>query len=269
MSTFLWIAAAYVVIGFLLTVFGPFRRDINTEILIMTATNPDAPQWKVAVLKFVVLSGVVFLWAFFLPGVLRQNAQKNLDIGHDPVTATDGLADGKLRFDRMGGAGKILCADCGYATDLTSFTHGSVGSSTGYQCQICGKFTSRDYEQPFADSSDYAWLECPILELDPEYRPSTIEHEQLLIHMIERQMETLPKEEWMETWESDLAKYRERLSHVPEEELARIKRVRDEVNSKYEASLFCECGGPLDREKVLFCPGCRSTNLSYDMKYIT
>ena len=82
-------------------------------------------------------------------------------------------------------------------------------------------------------------------------------------------MEKLPKDEWMETWESDLAKYRERLSHVPEEELARIKRVRDEVNSKYEASLFCECGGKLDREKVLFCPGCRSRNLSYDMEYIT
>ncbi len=269
MSTFLWIAAAYVVIGLLLAMFGPLRRDLKSKILAMAATNPDTPQWKFTVFRFVTLSGAGLLWPLFLPGVLLANARKNSDLAHDHVTAGSGLADGKLRFDHMGGAGKILCADCGYATDLTSFAHGSVGSSTGYQCQICGKFASRHYEEPFADLGGYAWLQCPILELDPIYRPKAIEHEQSLIHIIEYQMKERPKEEWMEMWESDLAKYRERLSHVPEEELARIKRVRDEVNAKYEASLVCECGGKLDRDRVLFCPECRSTNLSYEMEDIT
>jgi hypothetical protein len=38
---------------------------------------------------------------------------------------------------------------------------------------------------------------------------------------------------------------------------------------QYERSLVCDCGGPMDREKVLFCPGCKSQNLSYDLREIT
>lgn len=34
-------------------------------------------------------------------------------------------------------------------------------------------------------------------------------------------------------------------------------------------ALRCECGGQLEREEVLFCPKCRSTNLGYNMEYIT
>ena len=38
---------------------------------------------------------------------------------------------------------------------------------------------------------------------------------------------------------------------------------------EYQSSLNCECGGKFEREKVLFCPECRSKNLSYDMEFIT
>ena len=31
----------------------------------------------------------------------------------------------------------------------------------------------------------------------------------------------------------------------------------------------CECGGNLDREKALFCPKCRTNDLSYRVKYMT
>ncbi len=37
----------------------------------------------------------------------------------------------------------------------------------------------------------------------------------------------------------------------------------------YEQSLVCECGGVLERDKVIFCPSCKSKNLSYQMQYIT
>lgn len=37
----------------------------------------------------------------------------------------------------------------------------------------------------------------------------------------------------------------------------------------YKSSLICECGGRFEREKVLFCPECRSKNLSYDLEFIT
>jgi hypothetical protein len=39
--------------------------------------------------------------------------------------------------------------------------------------------------------------------------------------------------------------------------------------NQYERSLVCDCGGPLDRDKLLFCPSCKSKNLSYFMQYIT
>ena len=39
--------------------------------------------------------------------------------------------------------------------------------------------------------------------------------------------------------------------------------------NEYARSLTCGCGGPLDREKVLFCPNCRSKNLTYDLRFIT
>jgi hypothetical protein len=39
--------------------------------------------------------------------------------------------------------------------------------------------------------------------------------------------------------------------------------------NQYERALVCDCGGPLDRDKVLFCPSCKSQNLSYDLREIT
>jgi hypothetical protein len=39
--------------------------------------------------------------------------------------------------------------------------------------------------------------------------------------------------------------------------------------NQYERSLVCDCGGPLDRDKLLFCPSCKSQNLGYFMRYIT
>ena len=40
-------------------------------------------------------------------------------------------------------------------------------------------------------------------------------------------------------------------------------------SNDYAARLVCDCGGPLDREKVVFCPICRSKNLTYDLRVIT
>ena len=39
--------------------------------------------------------------------------------------------------------------------------------------------------------------------------------------------------------------------------------------NQYERSLVCNCGGLLDRDKLLFCPCCKSKILSYFMQYIT
>ena len=84
------------------------------------------------------------------------------------------------------GVGEITCHDCAQKTHVHAFTHGPAAKHitwcAGYQCQLCGKFTTR------SDDKD---------------------------------------------------------------------------------SIFCECGGNLENRKVLFCPGCKSRNLSYRMEYIT
>ena len=53
-----------------------------------------------------------------------------------------------LEYSRMGGFGKISCCECSFSESNTSFLHGlikedgSQTSSTGYQCQKCGEFSS-------------------------------------------------------------------------------------------------------------------------------
>ena len=39
--------------------------------------------------------------------------------------------------------------------------------------------------------------------------------------------------------------------------------------NEYAKSLTCECGGSFERDKVLFCPTCKSQKLSYLMNFIT
>ena len=46
-------------------------------------------------------------------------------------------------------------------------------------------------------------------------------------------------------------------------------RTQNDSQETERAELVCECGGKLEREQVLFCPDCKSTNLSYSMEYIT
>jgi hypothetical protein len=82
-------------------------------------------------------------------------------------------------------------------------------------------------------------------------------------------MKEYKKRDWLPTWESTVAECKEELSTVTAEELAAINKRRGDFEAAYEATLFCECGGHLDREKVLFCPECKSLNLSYDMQFIT
>ena len=37
----------------------------------------------------------------------------------------------------------------------------------------------------------------------------------------------------------------------------------------YARSLICECGGAFERDKVVFCPTCKSKNMTYHMEFIT
>ena len=59
---------------------------------------------------------------------------------YQPVKETDT----NLYFVRMGGAGTIICSDCGYKRGITSFIHGIDSCTVGYQCQSCGIFHCLD-----------------------------------------------------------------------------------------------------------------------------
>ncbi|MBN2174984.1 MAG: hypothetical protein JW731_12695 [Bacteroidales bacterium] len=94
----------------------------------------------------------------------------------------------KLKFDNIGGTGKIICNDCAQQQEIVGFLLGfgeEKWSSTGYQCQKCGKF-----------------------------------------------------------------------QHL-------INDMKNSQNKK------CECGGTLSRDKFLFCPGCKSNNIVYNMRFMT
>jgi len=101
----------------------------------------------------------------------------------------DEIAEG-IWFHYMGGHGIIICKDCDHREEVTSFIHGINSSSSGFQCQGCGKLTS-------------------------------------------------------------------------------IKAGGPGRANEYEEILECECGGSLKRDKVIFCPSCKSKKLTYQMQYIT
>jgi hypothetical protein len=173
-----------------------------------------------------------------------------------------------MRFSLMGGYGTLSCKDCDFSKNITSFTHGSSNSTSGFQCQVCGKLAERDREEPFKNSGG-SNHNLPLSELPPDQRPSRIEHLQGMLHLCESQMQQYKKKDWLPTWESTVANCKKELSTVAAEELAAIKKRREDFEAAYQATLICECGGLLEREEALFCPNCKSLNLSYNMKYIT
>ncbi len=258
----------YLFLGILLVTLGPLGKSIARETdktrgtpftnAIMEREPPS--EKKLLLFKLTLAFGSVLLWPFFISGVMKENSTYSVR------PSTKQPADDGIRFG--GGGGTLSCKDCDFNEGITSFTHGSNSSSSGFQCQVCGKLTSRNRQEPFK-RSDGSNLHIPLSELPPDERPSRIEHLQRMINSCERQMKETPKRNWLSTWEPTVAESKEELSDVSVEELLAIKKSRDDFEKTYRSTLFCECGGNLDREKTLFCPNCKSTNLSYSMEYIT
>jgi hypothetical protein len=198
----------YVTLGLFLATLGPAGRSIRREVEKTRGTEftnammqREAPsEKKLFFFKLILILGFSLLWPFLLWGALKEN--KNYEVQPD----SDDFEHKALKFQYMGGHGKLRCNECNFSESLTSFTHGIRSSRTGYQCQACGKFASRIRAQRNRRSND----------------------------------------------------------EIPE-----AQEIRNESGSAYEASLICECGGKLNREQILFCPDCKSKDLSYSMEYIT
>lgn len=182
----------YGVMGLLLGTVGPVGRSIQREVdaargtpftnEIMGRETPS--EKKLFLFKITLTVGFSLLWPFLLHSAMKSNK------AHEHIPAPEDSPNQGLKFQHMGGHGTISCNDCDFQQSQTSFIHGISSSRSGYQCQVCGKLTTKTCTQS------------------------------------------------------------------------------DTKESK-RAALVCECGGELSRDHVLFCPDCKSTNLSYSMEYIT
>ena len=260
----------YLFVGILLLAFSPAGKRISDEVNSARGTEftnsmlgrKQPSNQKILLFRLTLTIGFVLLWCIFIWGILKEH--KATQIRYSP----EEFAKKGMRFSLMGGYGTLSCKDCDFSKNMTSFTHGLSTSTSGFQCQACGKLAERDRKEPFKNSGG-SNHNLPLSELPPDQRPGRIEHLQEMLHLCERQMKEYKKKDWLPTWESTVAKCKKELSTVPAEELAAIKKRRADSEAVYEATLICECGGHLEREEALFCPNCKSLNLSYEMIYAT
>ena len=183
----------YLIVGILLATIGPAGADIRKEMerirgtpLLDAYLEREAPsELKLFFFRALITAGFILMWPVFIGGIVKAQRQAR----EETQAFEDKLSQG-LWFFYLGGYGAISCNDCNHSESITSFTHGRDSSTTGFQCQGCGKFAS-------------------------------------------------------------------------------IRSGGRGRASQYESSLICECGGKLEREKVLFCPTCKSKNLKYNMEFIT
>ena len=267
--------AIYLVVGGCLIAWGPVRKDISGEGEEMRRSSlvgelqgrSAISERKILAYQVILSLGFIFLWPVFIFSILavqkEKAAQDDVDNADNSMKVLEGI-----RFQTMDGAGTVSCDECDYFEKITSFIHGPQGSNTGYQCQTCGKFSKREYINPFPEYDDYDPC-LPLEDIPLEFRPHVIEFCNSMIQLIESQMQKTPRKNWLKKWEPDVEKYRGILSSIPTEELERIKNIRDRTNAIYESSLFCECGGRLSRDHILFCPKCKSKHLSYNCRFIT
>ena len=156
------VVGGYLAIGVALALVPPARAEIAKQVrlargnpVVNLITGREAPpEWKVAVLRMLLVLAVVVLWPLLLLAWLQDRSREQKEQRAWEVRVAQGL-----EYDRMGGAGEISCEECGYKEEIISFTHGySDGGerccTTGYQCLECGKFHNMGMVGgPFIDAS--------------------------------------------------------------------------------------------------------------------
>ena len=70
-----------------------------------------------------------------------------------------------LCFSRMGGAGTIVCDECGHQEDMISFVHGMTSCEIGRQCPQCHAFVaerneSKEYHKFGQANEDFICPKC-------------------------------------------------------------------------------------------------------------
>ena len=140
------VLALYLLVGLALVTIGPFGQSLRQEVEHMRGKSfraaiqadqgepiPSLPMAKIV--AFVIIMSVVCiaLWP-----VLVVSEIKGKSVIGETLKGWDG--DLTFTFSDIGGAGRIVCGDCGYSVKIVSFLHGAGNCTTGYQCQSCGRF---------------------------------------------------------------------------------------------------------------------------------
>ena len=177
-----------------------------------------------------------------------------------------------LYFKFLGGVGSVECKECNFSTSITSFSHSEFAkrksSTTGYQCESCGKFAAKSFSSPFIEV-DVNHSDLPLHKLPYEERPVRISRLLSLISICENGMATTPVHKWLSTWKETVDSCNNELAKIPADEIDKVKNLIKESNETYEASLKCDCGGILQRDSVIYCPKCKSHKLTYKRLSIT
>jgi len=180
--------------------------------------------------------------------------------------------DSDLYFKNLGGVGLIECNECDFSVSITSFSHGEFArrkfSATGYQCELCGEFTTQSSSSPFIEI-DLNNRDFSLDKLPYEERPARISHLLSSISICKNGMETTPIEHWPSSWQHTVDTCTQELSKISIHEIDRVKSLIKESNESYKASLICGCGGKLQRDLSIYCPTCKSHKLTYKRGAIT
>ena len=180
--------------------------------------------------------------------------------------------DSNLYFKNLGGVGLVECKECNFSLSITSFSHGAFArrkfSTTGYQCELCGEITTKSSSSPFIEV-DINHRDVPLYKLPYEEQPARISHLLSLILICKNGMEKTPIENWLSSWQQTVDSCTQELSKISIYEIDRVKSLLKESNENYIASLTCRCGGKLQRDLSIYCPSCKSHNLTYKRQAIT
>ena len=137
----------YLLVGAIFNIIGPLTKEIKREkrklkissIQNIIRTKKLIPKWKVILFEIFLRILVLLFYPLIFLILLFDSSRKN---------SSEELAeenDKQLYFYRMGGEGIIRCIDCDYSERIVSFLHGfGEWSSTGFQCQKCGRFHAID-----------------------------------------------------------------------------------------------------------------------------
>ena len=134
----------YLAIGILLVAVGPVAENIAKEIdrargtplsnAFMEREQPS--ESKLMLARITITVGFVLLWVVFIWGILKEHW--NIQVTRKRIQERSK----GLWFSYIGGHGTVRCKDCEHNEEITSFIHGINSSTTGFQCQACGKFAA-------------------------------------------------------------------------------------------------------------------------------